>query len=217
MAKLYVSNKDESVRIFDSSFLEAFSKVHWTVPLYIFIPVILYSLYNAIVIGFSAGYIISLVLAGVFIWTFTEYSLHRWLFHFHPKNEKLQKIFWTFHGVHHDYPQDSKRLVMPPSVSIPISTLFFFIFRAIVGPESVYPFFAGFMVGYLFYDITHYAIHHFNFKGDSNVWKGLKDWHALHHYKYDELGFGVSSPMWDYVFRTTYPEKDSSVKIQNNE
>lgn len=212
MAKLYVSNKDESVRMFESDFLEAFSKVHWAVPLYIFVPVITYLLYHSVILNFSIGYILLLVLVGLFIWTLTEYSLHRWLFHFKPKTNAMKKFFWTFHGVHHDYPQDSKRLVMPPSISIPISALFFFIFRAIVGSESVYPFFAGFMIGYLFYDITHYAIHHFNFfKG--NIWKELKDWHAIHHYKYDNLGYGVSSPMWDYVFKTVYPEKDSSVEI----
>lgn len=212
MTKHFVSNKDESVRMFESDFLEAFSKVHWAVPLYIFIPVIFYLLYKSVILNFSFGYTLLLILVGLFIWTLTEYSLHRWLFHFQPKTEAMKKFFWTFHGVHHDYPQDSKRLVMPPSISIPISTLLFFIFRAIVGSESIYPFFAGFLIGYLFYDITHYAIHHFNFiKG--NIWKELKDWHAIHHYKHHNLGYGVSSPIWDYIFKTTYPEKDSSVKI----
>jgi len=211
MAKLFVSNKDESVRMFKSDFFEAFSKVHWTVPLFVFVPVIFYLFYLSVSINFPIGYILLLVFVGLFIWTLTEYSLHRWLFHFHPKSDSMKKIFWTFHGVHHDYPQDSKRLVMPPSVSIPISTIFFFIFRAIVGIESVYPFFAGFLIGYLFYDITHYAIHHFNFKG--NIWKELKDWHAVHHYKYEDYGFGVSSPIWDHIFKTTYPEKDNSVEI----
>lgn len=211
MAKLYVSNKDESVRMFQSDFLEFFSKVHWTVPLYVYIPIIIYLFYQSVLAQFSIGYIFVMFFVGIFIWTLTEYSLHRWLFHFHPKTERMQKFFWTFHGVHHDYPQDSKRLVMPPSVGIPLALFFFFFFKAIVGPLSVYPFFAGFLVGYLFYDITHYAIHHFNFKG--NIWKKLKDWHAIHHYKHDDLGFGVSSPMWDYIFKTTYSVKDEKVEI----
>lgn len=212
MPKQYISNKDESVRMFESDILEAFSKVHWSVPLYVFVPVIIYLLYTSFILSFSIGYVLLLILFGLIIWTLTEYSLHRWLFHFQPKTEAMKKFFWSFHGVHHDYPQDSKRLVMPPSISIPISTLFFFIFRAIVGSESVYPFFAGFMVGYLFYDITHYAIHHFSFI-DGNIWKELKSWHAIHHYKHDNLGYGVSTPVWDYIMKTTYPEKDSSVKI----
>lgn len=207
MSKLYVSNEDESVRMFKSDFLEIFTKVHWTVPLYIFIPVILYMVYRSVEIGISFLLFLGAIIAGLFIWTLTEYLLHRFLFHYHPKNEKLKRFFWTFHGVHHDYPQDSKRLVMPPSVSIPLSFLFYLFFKFLVGPESIYPFYIGFIGGYLFYDITHYAIHHFNFK--ANIWKKLKDHHSLHHYKYDYLGYGVSSPFWDYFFRTTYPEKQN--------
>ncbi len=208
MSKLYVSNEDESVRMFKSDFLEIFTKVHWTVPLYIFIPVILYMVYKSVEIGISFPIFIGIIVSGLFIWTLTEYLLHRFLFHYHPKNEKIKRFFWTFHGVHHDYPQDSRRLVMPPSISIPISFLFYLLFKLIVGPYLIYPFYIGFIGGYLFYDITHYAIHHFNFKG--NIWKKLKDHHSLHHYKYDDLGFGVSSPFWDYFFRTTYPEKQNN-------
>ncbi len=211
MAKLYVSNKDESVRMFESDFLEIFSKVHWTMPLWVFVPLISFFVYRGFNLGMHFDKFILIYLGGIGIWTFTEYLLHRFLFHFHAKSKIGKKIFWIFHGVHHDYPQDSKRLVMPPSVSFPLSTIFYFLFFYTVGNISVNPFFAGFLTGYLFYDITHYAIHHFNFKG--NVWKKLKDHHSIHHYKYDELGFGVSSPAWDYVFRTTYPKKHNSSKI----
>ncbi|MCK5086957.1 MAG: sterol desaturase family protein, partial [Melioribacteraceae bacterium] len=176
MSKLYVSNEDESVRMFKSDFLEIFTKVHWTVPLYIFIPVILYMVYKSVEIGISFPIFIGIIVSGLFIWTLTEYLLHRFLFHYHPKNEKIKRFFWTFHGVHHDYPQDSRRLVMPPSISIPISFLFYLLFKLIVGPYLIYPFYIGFIGGYLFYDITHYAIHHFNFKG--NIWKKLKDHHS---------------------------------------
>jgi len=211
MAKLYVSNIDESVRMFKSDFLEMFSKVHWTVPLWFFIPIIIFFSYRGFHMGLSIGYFILVLFGGIVVWTLTEYILHRFLFHYHAKTEIGKKIFWTFHGVHHDYPQDSKRLVMPPSVSIPLATIFYSLFYFTVGDVSVNPFFAGFLIGYLFYDITHYAIHHFNFKG--NIWKKLKDHHSIHHYKYDTLGFGVSSPAWDYVFHTTYPEKKNNSNL----
>ncbi len=203
--KLYVSNKDESVRMFESDFLEMFTKVHWTVPLFIFIPAIAYLIYRSVEFNVTAGNFVLLYFSGIIFWTFTEYSLHRFLFHYHAKNRSIEEIFWTFHGVHHDYPQDSKRLVMPPSVSLPLGALFYYLFYSVFGIANANPFAAGFFTGYLFYDITHYAIHHFNFKG--NVWKKLKDHHTIHHYKYEDLGFGVSSPAWDYIFGTTYPEK----------
>ena len=207
MAKKYVSNKDETVRMFKSDFLEAFSKVHWTVPLWVFVPIILFFLYRSIfVFEIEAGTIVLYIVIGLAIWTITEYLLHRFIFHYKPSSKIGKKLHFIFHGVHHDYPKDSKRLVMPPSVSIPLATLFYFLFDAAFGSMLVSPFFAGFLVGYLFYDITHYAIHHFNMK--SKFWLAIKNHHMLHHYKYDDKGFGVSQPLWDHVFKTTFPDKE---------
>ena len=208
MAKLYVSNKDETVRMFKSDFLEAFSKVHWTVPLWIFVPIVGFFFYMSIFeyqLTFItiAGYF----LLGLFIWTITEYLLHRFIFHFPAKSKFGKKIHFIFHGVHHDYPNDTKRLVMPPSVSIPLALIFYIIYFFAFGEINVNPFYAGFLVGYLFYDITHYAIHHFNMK--NKFWLAIKNHHMIHHYKHDDLGFGVSQPIWDHVFGTTFPEKKS--------
>jgi len=207
MAKKYVSNKDETVRMFDNNFLEALSRVHWTVPLWVFIPIILFFLYRGIfVFEISAGIIFLYFIIGLAIWTITEYLLHRFIFHYQPTSNFGKRLHFMFHGVHHDYPKDSKRLVMPPSVSIPLASLFYVLFYNAFGAMLVAPFFAGFLVGYLFYDITHYAIHHFNMK--SKFWLAIKNHHMLHHYKYDDKGFGVSQPLWDHVFKTTFPDKD---------
>ena len=62
-----------------------------------------------------------------------------------------------------------------------------------------------FLTGYLFYDTTHYAIHHFNMK--SKFWLAIKNHHMKHHYQDADKGFGVSQPTWDYVFGTTFSEK----------
>jgi sterol desaturase/sphingolipid hydroxylase (fatty acid hydroxylase superfamily) len=118
------------------------------------------------------------------------------------------KIHFIFHGVHHDYPSDSKRLVMPPSVSIPLAVLFYFLFKLILGGTLVAPFFVGFIAGYLFYDITHYAVHHFNIR--NKFWLAIKKHHIRHHFENPELGFGVSSPLWDEIIGTNFPKKDST-------
>ena len=206
MSKLYVSNKDETARMFKSDFFEAFSKIHWTVPLFIYVPVIGYLLFLTIFIyKISALEISGLIVAGLFIWTITEYLLHRFIFHFHTTGEFGKRITFMFHGVHHDYPNDTKRLVMPPSVSIPLATGFFFLFKVILGDIFLAPFFIGFIGGYLFYDISHYAIHHFNMH--SKFWLVIKNHHMRHHYQDPELGFGVSSPLWDIIFRSGYDLK----------
>lgn len=206
MAKNFVSNKDETVRMFENNFLEALSRVHFTVPLFIYLPVIGYFLYRAIaVFVLSATNIISMIIVGIFIWTITEYTLHRFIFHYSAKSEFGKKIHFIFHGVHHDYPSDSRRLVMVPTVSIPLALLFYFLFDLILGEILVAPFFIGFLAGYLFYDITHYAIHHFNMH--SKFWLAIKNHHIKHHYEDPAKGFGVSSPIWDSIIGTNFPKK----------
>src|ERR1035438_10627898 len=120
MPKNFVSNKDETVRMFDNNFLEACSKVHFTVPLYVYIPVILVFLYRGIFL-FNIDFmkLISLIVLGIIVWSLAEYVLHRFVFHYVPDSKLGQRIHFIFHGVHHDYPSDSRRLVMPPSASLP--------------------------------------------------------------------------------------------------
>ena len=201
MAKNYVSNSTESSRMFKSNFLESLSKVHFSVPLFIFIPVIVYFSWKSLQPGGLVWYdFVLTVLGGLFVWTFTEYFMHRFVFHFSPKGKLMERIHFIFHGVHHDYPNDSKRLVMPPSVSIPLATGFYFLFAIFMDEFRVAAFFSGFMTGYLFYDMSHYALHHANFK--SPFWKKLKKHHMQHHYADSEKGYGVSSDFWDKIFNT---------------
>lgn len=204
--KNYVSNSSESVRMFKSDFMESLSKVHFTVPLYVYVPVISYMLYLAIVKSTLTGFgIAGMFVAGLLFWTLAEYVLHRYVFHFVPKAEWALRIHFIFHGVHHDYPSDAKRLVMPPSASIPMALILYFLFNAILPPTYIYGFFPGFLLGYLIYDMTHYAIHHFNFKG--GLWKTIKQHHMLHHYQDASKGYGVSSPFWDKIFRSDFIKK----------
>jgi len=206
MAKNFVSNSQESARMFKSDLLESLSKVHYTVPLYIFVPVIGFCIYKTFELGISVIYFIGLFLLGLFIWTLVEYIMHRFVFHYMPPDKPwAMRLHFIFHGVHHDYPSDAKRLVLPPSISIPLATGFFFLFRAIFAPNYLFAFFPGFILGYLFYDISHYAIHHFNFKG--KIWKTIKQHHMLHHYQDPGKGYGVSSPLWDKIFRSDFIKK----------
>jgi sterol desaturase/sphingolipid hydroxylase (fatty acid hydroxylase superfamily) len=207
--KLYVSNKDETVRMFKNDFLERLSRVHFTVPLFIFIPVILWHLYRSVFIfQLPVLTIIGMLAGGVVVWTLVEYLLHRFVFHLELPGKIGQRIHFIFHGVHHDYPSDSKRLVMVPAVSIPLAILFYYLFRWMLSAELVAPFFSGFVTGYLCYDMIHYAVHHFNLK--SRFWLELKHHHMLHHFRENDRGFGVSSKFWDLVFRTTFRRIKSS-------
>jgi len=206
MAKKFVSNSEESVRMFKSDLFESLSKVHFTVPLFIFIPVIGFCIYKCFELSLGILPSIEYFALGLFVWTFVEYVMHRFVFHYMPPDKPwAMRLHFIFHGVHHDYPSDAKRLVLPPSVSIPLATGFFFLFKAILPVNYIFGFFPGFILGYLFYDISHYAIHHFNFKG--KIWKAIKQHHMLHHYQDPAKGYGVSSPFWDKIFRSDFIKK----------
>jgi 4-hydroxysphinganine ceramide fatty acyl 2-hydroxylase len=222
MARTYVSNKDESVRIFRSGFLEWFTYVHPIVPHVIYIPVIALVVYLSYAAGVAPGRIALLFVGGLPLWTLAEYVVHRFVFHTAPELEEevrqivsalepgeaalpkltrfRQRHYFLAHGVHHDFPNDSKRLVLPPSVSIPLAVAFFTAFRFALGPSAGPALFAGFTFGYVIYDTIHYAVHHFSLHG--RVMLYLKKKHFRHHYQDSRRDFGVSNPLWDWILRT---------------
>jgi sterol desaturase/sphingolipid hydroxylase (fatty acid hydroxylase superfamily) len=215
MPKNFVSNQDESATLFKSRFLELFTHVHFTVPLIVYMPVVAYFLYKGSVDPVLTGVsLVGLFFGGLLVWTLTEYLLHRFVFHYEPKTEMGKKLHFLAHGVHHDYPNDSLRLVMPPVISVPLAVLFYALFHLLLGETLLPPFFAGFIVGYLFYDMIHYATHHAPMKTTSiGLW--VKQHHMRHHYQTDDQFYGVSTPLWDYVFGTMWPKRQSSVTPQS--
>ncbi|HEY1359160.1 MAG TPA: sterol desaturase family protein [Thermoleophilaceae bacterium] len=188
-----------SPRMFESDFMDRLSRVHPVVPLVIFIPTIAV-LFGLGLEGPSTLRVIGLIVAGFLFWTLTEYWLHRLVFHFEPENGIGARLHWIIHGVHHDHPNDPLRLVMPPSVSVPLAFLFYLGFAALLGKPDAYLFMAGFLAGYLNYDMTHFHVHHH--KPRTRFGRYLRELHMRHHFQDDKAGFGVSAPFWDHVFRT---------------
>lgn len=204
----FTSLKDESIRMFDNPIMHKFSQVHYTTPLLLFVPIIAYFLYQAVfVLSFSLFLVPFLYGAGLFAWTIAEYIMHRFVFHWQPPGKLGEKIHFWIHGVHHEYPNDSRRLVMPPLLSLPLAALHYYFFSAILG-TYLPPFFAGFLTGYLLYDMLHYAIHHASIQ--HHVFQELKKHHMMHHFQDPHRGYGVSSKFWDIVFRTTFNLNNSS-------
>ena len=185
--------------LFKSEFLNFFSRVHPAVPAVVFVPVIVAMEWLGADRGYGILALVLLSLAGIGIWTLTEYWLHRLVFHWEPDNAFGRRMHFIIHGIHHDHPNDKMRLVMPPSVSIPLAALFFGAFLLVFG-EAAFPIFGGFILGYLAYDYTHYYVHHFVPK--STLGKRLREQHMRHHFQDHRFGYGVSSPLWDVVFRT---------------
>lgn len=196
-----MKQKYKSIRLFKSDILESFSHIHPATPFVVWVPIILYLLYCAVFVNaVSASIMIAMFAGGIFFWTFAEYSIHRFVFHFPAKSDFAKYIVFLTHGIHHDDPSDPTRLVLPPALSLPLSVPFYFLFKAVFGPTQYHTFFAGFLSGYLTYDFIHYATHHFQMK--SALGKKLKEYHMKHHFVDHDAKWGVSSPMWDHVFNT---------------
>jgi dihydroceramide fatty acyl 2-hydroxylase len=137
---------------------------------------------------------------GYVFWSLSEYWIHRAIFHFEPVGGIGARFHWIIHGVHHDHPNDPLRLVMPPSVSVPLASAFYGLFLLVLGTPIAFAFAVGFLGGYLFYDMTHYHLHHHTPR--TRVGKIVRELHMRHHFEDDAHGFGISAPYWDYIFGT---------------
>jgi dihydroceramide fatty acyl 2-hydroxylase len=188
-----------SPRMFDSGLLDFCSRVHPMVPFAIFIPLV--TVLAGLGVdrsGWSQGALE--LLAGAVFWTLAEYCLHRFVFHWEPGHVIGRRLHWIIHGIHHDHPNDRMRLVMPPSASLPLAALFLLAFRLVLGSPAWLAFGAGFLLGYLTYDFTHYHVHHH--RPRTRLGRRLREQHMRHHFQDHESAFGVSSPLWDHVFGT---------------
>ena len=188
-----------SPRMFESDLLDRLSRVHPAVPVVIFAPAIAVMTW----VGIERNGVLAAlawIVGGYVVWTLTEYWLHRLVFHFEPDAPVGRRMHWIIHGVHHDHPNDPMRLVMPPSVSVPLGLLFYAAFVLVVGADAAPALAAGFFAGYLAYDMTHYHVHHH--KPKTRVGRKLREQHMRHHFQDSTRGYGVSAPWWDLVFGT---------------
>ena len=209
-----IHNKGQA-RLFKSQYVEMLTKTHPLVIWGMYLPLIIYLvLVSYTRLNFSPLYIAVIFLSGMLSWTFFEYLMHRFAFHFIADNPKIQRFIYVLHGNHHEYPRDKERLFMPPVPSLIIASLFFSLFYAMFS-ANVFMFFPGFLMGYLMYGTMHFAIHAWNppYKWMKPLWRN----HHLHHYKNEHQGFGVSTTLWDRVFGTMFDlskEKEDKEKVK---
>lgn len=193
---------EESPRMFQSDFIDAFSRTHFVLVPLLYIPASSWLVYRSVAeLGVDILVAALLFLGGTLAWTFTEYWLHRTFFHWEPKTSWGPKMHFFVHGVHHDWPHDKYRLVMPPAVSITLFFVFMAVWVGLLG-DFGWAFHGGYVLGYMFYDLTHYYLHHG--KPKLAYFKKLRRHHMSHHFnkKFHESRYGVSTRLWDRVFGT---------------
>lgn len=198
--KTFKNDNKGSRQLFSNRILEQLTRTHFAVP------VTLYYLISAACVLY-AGWSPEIPLLanwwlypmGLFSFTLLEYFIHRFVFHFHAETETEEKIQYYMHGIHHEFPRDKDRLVMPPVMSVVIASGFFGLFRWTFGLNG-WVLFGGFIAGYSTYLVIHYALH--AMRPPNNFLRYLWTHHALHHYDKDGAAYAVSMPLWDKVFGT---------------
>lgn len=221
-----------SAPLFGPWYLEMFTKTEWFVPACVWLPIAatlavrsvcqfsllpvppsafnLFTCWPAYVQLISGttptawAVLIYAMANGILLWTLLEYGLHRFLFHIDailPDRTPFFLLHFLLHGVHHYLPMDGQRLVMPPVLFATLQAPFTKLAHTVLPHAFANGIIAGAFVAYVGYDTTHWALHHSRLPA---YVMELKRFHLEHHYKNYELGFGVTSKIWDIVFNTEF-------------
>ncbi|SDL17499.1 Fatty acid hydroxylase superfamily protein [Catalinimonas alkaloidigena] len=194
------------------TFLRDFTKVN--APLVIsvvFVIALALLVYSFLQISVLAT--LGLFLFGWLSFTLAEYLMHRYLYHIPTPTPRHEQVQFVLHGAHHVTPRDKERLALPLPLVLILSAVLVGLSWWLVGAYA-FAWTAGFTLGYGLYLTVHYTVH--TYRPPNNLFRYLWIHHSIHHYKDDERAFGVSSPLWDWVFGTM-PLRDSvasSRKIQ---
>lgn len=193
-----------SLRIFQSTFWESMSHIPWWLVPLVWIPIVSGLFAVATVhFGVPLGTAAWVFAGGAFTWTLVEYVLHRVVFHYIPRSGLGIRLHFLAHGIHHLDPWDGTRLVFPPVAGIGVATGLFFLTRLALPLDLTCAFMSGLLLGYITYDMTHYFTHHGKPRGRWG--RFVRGWHLAHHHKHWTAMYGVSQPLWDFVFRTGRP------------
>ncbi len=211
MAEAIKPHDKGTKQLFKNPIIEKLTRTHIAVPVSIF------ALYSAALLYWSIAYTslsigisVAMYAYGFVVFTWVEYQVHRHVFHMGTNTEWRKKTQYLIHGVHHEYPKDKDRLAMPPVASVTIGTVLLLLLRLVMG-DFAFSFMPGFMTGYAYYLLIHYMVH--AHQPPKNLFKWLWVNHSVHHYKNGKAVFGVTSPVWDFLYGTT---ADSlAIKNQN--
>lgn len=185
-------------RLFESPMLEALTVI--SAPVFVALwAVLLPAIAAGAHLAAPSVWAPALVVIGVVGWSLCEYALHRFVFHFDADAGLLRRVIFIIHGNHHADPNDPLRNLMPPIVSLPVAALVWWVCVSAGGPLGNWCF-LGFMLGYVLYDLVHYACHQWPMKG--RLGRMLKLHHMRHHHLPVDGNYAITGMVWDRVLAT---------------
>jgi hypothetical protein len=138
---------------------------------------------------------------GLCSWTLLEYGLHRFVFHREIRTVSIRKIINSSHMEHHLAPRDDELILVQPPYALAVSALLA-IFIELISRNEFWTagILSGVWAGFLYYEAVHYRVH----ITPANGWllSRQRRAHFYHHYHDSNRRFGVTTPLWDYVFRS---------------
>jgi len=155
---------------------------------------------------------------GAIGWSFTEYALHRWNGHGMKGKTRFSREHLRHHAVEGYFAPLWAKIGVAGLVGSIVGALGI----GILGPEAGLAFTFGFMVSYGSYEALHSRLHS---HGPSTAFgRWARKHHFAHHFNCPKLNHGVTSPIWDIVFRSRrqvtqvrVPRKKSMSWLTDNE
>ncbi|GAB6967536.1 hypothetical protein JCM25156A_15730 [Komagataeibacter kakiaceti JCM 25156] len=200
MAHQHKSHDEVPVRLFQNEILERLTQVSFQTFLLVWMVVL------AVVLAVDArasrsftGFVLNTA-GGLASWFVVEYLIHRFVFHLRLGSDMGKKMIFLLHGNHHLQPNHPLRNLMPLSVSIPLAAVVWGTAVLCAGMATGGSIAGGFILGYVCYDIVHYACHQFPMR--LSVLRAIKKHHIQHHCVEPEANFAITAIFLDRVFGT---------------
>lgn len=186
----------QRVRLFANERLERLTVISprtFAVTWAALLPLIAWAGWGAVEVASGAA----LLVAGLLVWTLFEYALHRFVFHLDVDVRLMKWFVYLIHGNHHHSPNDPMRGLMPLPASLPIAASVWAVFALLFGAPGTW-LFLGFMIGYVIYDLLHFACHQWPMPGKLGA--AVKRHHMRHHYTEAGGNYAISAIFWDAFF-----------------
>lgn len=170
---------------------------------FVFYAGVLFLLHVAVVRSQTTSLAVSgaLFLAGLLSWGFVEYAVHRWVLHRIPRIKGFNLPGNLTHLRHHDDPQSLQRLNVQLTESLPICIVYYLAAWAVSGSwQAATHLFTGLIAGYFFYEYLDFQAHHGTSR--TRLIRYLRKYHNQHHHFDATVRYGVTSPLFDYLFGT---------------